>query len=81
MVDIRNPKFLRADGRRFQAERGQTAFRHAEIREMRQIAFHRLKPAVGGENFSHFRVGELFDIEREQEIMLRSAGRGDRKEN
>src|SRR5438552_2281266 len=76
--NIRNPKSLATYLNSLQATLRQFCLRQTQVSKMREVAQHRLKPTVGGEEFPHALVQKFIHVESQHRYMLRSSGRGDR---
>src|SRR5258708_8380364 len=78
LSNIRNPKRLAIYLNSLQATLRQRGLRQTQISKMREVAQHRLKPTVSGEEFAHAPVEKLMRVESQHRDVLRSSGRGDR---
>src|SRR5260370_42580298 len=76
LSNSRDPKCLAIHVDLLQATRGQLCFRQTQISEVRQIAQHRLKPTVSGEEFAHAPAKKFVRVESQHGDELRSSVRG-----
>src|SRR5712692_3873070 len=77
-ANVRNPKRLAIHLDSLQSSLRQLCFFQTQKSKVRQIAQHRLKPAVIGEEFAHSPVQKFIRVESQHSDVLRSSGRGDR---
>src|ERR1700682_4557035 len=76
--NVRNPKRLALQLDSLQSSLRQLCFFQTQKGKVRQIAQHRLKPTVIGEEFAHSPVQKFIRVESQHSDVLRSSGRGDR---
>src|SRR5713226_4239703 len=76
--DVRNPKCLTTHLNSLQATLRQLCLPQTQKSKVREIAQHRLKPTVSGEEFAHAPFKKFIRVESQHGKVLRNCGRGDR---